>query len=671
MLSQKLALAAAGNAASGNLYADDVFSVTLRDGTGSTGTITNGIDLAAEGGMIWTKRRNTSDAHTICDSARGKTGTYYDEFGPDNNYASQTNRAWGVTSFNSDGYSFGGTDNQFNGTGSNYVDWVFRKAPGFFDCVTYTGDGQSGRTVAHSLGSVPGCIVIKRTDSSDGWGIYHKNTEGLFSYDPANNLATFWNSTNNASGSTAYWNDTTPTSTVFTLGNNSLVNGSGMSYVAYIFASESPVFGENGDESIIKCGGYTGNGTSGSSVNTINLGFEPQWLMIKRTNGTGNWLLFDTMRGFHTVGVLDEYLYANSSAAGAEHQYGGPTASGFQVEGTDGSANANGGKYIYVAIRRSHKPPTAGTDVFAVDTNDASYSANTPSFVSNFPVDLLIRRNQINNSDSPEFATRITRQVQNITSIGSKSDAGNTVFDYSNGAYNLSYVRATDYAWMFKRAAKFLDIVPYTGNGVQGRNIAHNLGVAPDLMIVKNRDTSNDDWQVYVRGITYQGIHGNDPDSYGNNPPVLKLNSSDAPNFSMGGSWDHTHPTASVFTVGDTGATNGNGENLIAYLFASLDGISKIGTYAGTGSAQNIDCGFTNGARFVLIKRVDSSDNWHLFDTTQGINSGNDPYYRLDLNSAQVTGNDFIDPLSSGFKLDSSDSGTNGSGADYIFFAIA
>jgi len=669
MLSQKLALAAAGSAAGGNLYADDVFSVTLRDGTGSTGTITNGIDLAAEGGMIWTKRRNTTDMHSLCDSARGKTGTYYDEFATDSNYASQTGRTWGVTSFNSNGYSFGGTDNQFNGTGSNYVDWVFRRAPGFFDCVTYTGDGQSGRTVAHSLGSVPGCIVIKRTDASDGWAVYHKNTQGLFS-DPANNLLTVWNSSGNATGSIAYWNDTTPTSSVFTLGNNSIVNGSGMSYVAYIFASESPVFGENEDESIIKCGGYTGNGTSGSSVNTIDLGFEPQWLMIKRTNGTGNWLMFDTMRGFHTVGVLDEYLYANSNAAGAEHQYGGPTTSGFQVEGTDGDANANGGKYIYIAIRRSHKPPAAATDVFAIDTNDASYSANTPSFVSNFPVDLLIRRNQVNNTDSPEFATRLTREIQNITTLTSRSDAGNTVFDYSNGAYNLNYVRATDYAWMFKRAAKFFDVVHYTGNSVQGRNIAHNLGVAPDLMIVKNREAGTN-FHTYVSGITYLSVYGSDPDSLGNNPARLYLDEDSDATFSASGSWDHTHPTATHFRVGDTGGTNDNSAKLVAYLFASLDGISKIGTYTGTGSTQNIDCGFTNGARFVLIKRCDAADNWHLFDTTQGINSGADPYLRLDLSATQITSNDFIDPLNSGFTLASGDAGTNGSGAVYIFFAIA
>ena len=96
-------------------------------------------------------------------------------------------------------------------------------------------------------------------------------------------------------------------------------------------------------------------------------------------------------------------------------------------------------------------------------------------------------------------------------------------------------------------------------------------------MIVKNRDTTNDDWMTYVN--TYQSVHGNDPDNYGNNPPTLKLNDTFAANFSMSGTWDHTHPTATTFRVGDTGGTNGNGEKqiLVAYLFAIFDGISKVG----------------------------------------------------------------------------------------------
>tara|TARA_Y100000015_G_scaffold21164_1_gene20567 strand:- start:403 stop:2406 length:2004 start_codon:yes stop_codon:yes gene_type:complete len=667
MLSQKLALAAAGNAADGNLYADDVFSVTLRDGTGSTGTITNGIDLAAEGGMIWTKRRNTTDAHTICDSARGKTGTYYDEFGPDNTYNTQTNRAWGVTSFNSNGYSIGGTDNQFNGTGNNYVDWVFRRAPGFFDCVTYTGDGQSGRTVAHSLGSVPGCIIVKRTDSSDGWAVYHKDTEGLFSYDPANNLLTVMNSNGNASGATAYWNDTTPTSSVFTLGSNTIVNGSGMSYVAYIFASESPVFGENADESIIKCGGYTGNGTSGSSVNTIDLGFEPQWLMIKRTNSGGNWLLFDTMRGFTTVGVQDEYLYANSSAAGANHQYGGPTATGFQVEGIDGDANANGGKYIYVAIRRPHKPPSAATEVFNPD-----YWYGTNSSVAAYlghPADTHILFSG-SSSLNALVRTRLTGESYLTTSTTAAEVYQSTVgwesmLGYIHGG-GTGTIDTNTINYTFRRAPGFLDVVAYTGTG-SSRNIKHNLGVAPELIITKRRDSASSlGWIVG----SYYWFDSTRWDRQG------RLNETGNGLAGGGGYEPASSHSATQYPVDATGDVNASGGTFVSLLFATLAGISKVGSYAGTSNNINVDCGFTAGARFVLIKRADTyvaSGHWYVWDSEQGIVSGNDPYVRLDVGGASaVTGTDYIDPLNSGFTVTSSaPSGLNESGGTYIFLAIA
>ena len=139
-------------------------------------------------------------------------------------------------------------------------------------------------------------------------------------------------------------------------------------------------------------------------------------------------------------------------------------------------------------------------------------------------------------------------------------------------------------------------------------------------MIVKNRDTTNDYWATYVNGgVTYQSVHGNDPDNYGNNPPTLKLNDTFAANFSMSGTWDHTHPTATTFRVGDTGSTNGNNEDLIARPLWTLDGRVKSWHNSGTGNNQNIDCGFTNGAQDllslnVLIPPIVAD----LFDTEQG-----------------------------------------------------
>jgi hypothetical protein len=118
---------------------------------------------------------------------------------------------------------------------------------------------------------------------------------------------------------------------------------------------------------------------------------------------------------------------------------------------------------------------------------------------------------------------------------------------------------------------------------------------------------------------------------------------------------------------------NGSADTYIAVLWATVAGISKVGSYTGTGSDLNVDCGFSAGARFVLIKRTDaSSDGWYVFDSERGIVAGDDPYFLLNSTAAQVTNTDYIDPLSSGFTVTSSaPAGLNASSGTYIFLAIA
>jgi hypothetical protein len=237
----------------------------------------------------------------------------------------------------------------------------------------------------------------------------------------------------------------------------------------------------------------------------------------------------------------------------------------------------------------------------------------------------------------------------------------------SQGAPYLTNDAQTHWSW--KRARGFCDVVTYTGTG-SNRTVSHNLGVAPEMMWVKNRDTTNDDWYVYVSGITHLSTYGSDPDSYGSNPAALTLNSTDTANFSMSGVWNHTHPTSTVFSTGDTGATNGNGEALVAFLFASVTGVSKIGSYTGNGSSQTIDCGFTSGSKFVLIKRVSDTGHWQIWDTVRGLVDGNDNRLILNGTGADLTGYDMIDPDNSGFAVTNAND-TNESGRVYIFYAIA
>jgi len=131
-------------------------------------------------------------------------------------------------------------------------------------------------------------------------------------------------------------------------------------------------------------------------------------------------------------------------------------------------------------------------------------------------------------------------------------------------------------------------------------------------------------------------------------------------------------PTNTNFTIINDPDINANGEAYIAYLFATLTGISKVGSYTGNGSSQTINCGFTGGARFVLIKRTDSTGDWYVWDTARGIVSGNDPHLSLNTTAAEVTSDDSIDPDSSGFIVNQvSATNVNVSSATYIFYAVA
>jgi phage-related tail fiber protein len=270
-VANKLLRAAAGNASKA-VYVDDVFSTFLYQGTGSSLAINNGVDLDGEGGLIWSKRRDsTARTHILVDSVRGATKV----LNSDGAYAEYTMSNM-PSSFNSNGYTIGTSDAGVNNSGDSYVSWTFRKAKKFFDIVTYTGNGTAGHAVSHNLGSVPGMILIKNL-TGESWLVYHRGI--------GNTKSLTLNTTAAEDTSIAYFNNTDPTSTHFTLGtvgSGGVNNENGVSYIAYLFAHNDGdgEYGEDGDQDIIKCGSYTGTG-SYSSPPVINLGFEPQWVMIK------------------------------------------------------------------------------------------------------------------------------------------------------------------------------------------------------------------------------------------------------------------------------------------------------------------------------------------------------------------------------------------------------
>jgi len=642
-------------------FVDGLFQCHLYDGTGSQQTITNNIDFT-KGGLIITKRRDSSTGNGPYwnDTERGVTN-YVRSDSDGGTGAQNTSSTGAVVSTSSTGYVVG-TFNGWNNSSGEYVSWTFRKQPKFFDIVTYSGTG-SNQNISHNLGSVPGMILIKDTSASNAWTVYHRGVDSSAPEDYSLNLG----STAARDDATSYFNDTAPTSSVFTVGTTARTNNNGSTYVAYLFAHNNSDggFGEPGDQDIIKCDSYTGNGSSTGP--SVNLGFEPQFVMIKNASSTQNWWVLDNMRGI-VSGAEDIRLKWNTSDS--EDSTGDVislTPTGFDVTTSSSSTNTNGDTYVYMAIRRGGmQTPTVASSVFSIDTFDNS---GDPKYDSTHVVDMALIKLTDDTGDWFNYARPMGFKYLSTNDTGAEANASEAHFDHMRGFSSSDWGNNDYQAWMWKRARGYFDVVTYTGTG-SNRTVSHNLGVAPEMMWVKNRDTTNDDWYVYVSGITHLSTYGSDPDSYGSNPAALTLNSTDTANFSMSGVWNHTHPTSTVFSTGDTGATNGNGEALIAYLFASVAGVSKIGSYTGNGSSQTIDCGFTSGSKFVLIKRVNDTGHWQIWDTTRGLVDGNDTRLILNGTGANLTGYDMIDPDNSGFAVTNAND-TNESGRVYIFYAIA
>ena len=650
-LSLKGLQAAAGAAAGEAVYVDDVFSTYLYTGNATARTITNGIDLDGEGGLVWIKTTTTTYSHNLFDTERGATKRISSDTAN-----SEITTATSLTSFNSDGFSIGSFAG-INVSNEDFASWTFRKQPGFFDVVTYTGDGVAGRTVSHNLGSVPGMIIVKSTSNIRDWAVFHR------SIGSGNRLNL--NKTDAASGAGGYWNSTDPTDTEFTVGNAGDTNFSGETYVAYLFAHDAQDFGTDSDESIIKCGSYTGTG----SAQDIDLGFEPQWILIKRTSATASWTLLDSMRGIVTTGN-DPDLHPNDNYYESQQgsvNFAELNADGIKIDpGSNGytGVNSNGSNYIYLAIRRPHKPAEefAATDLFAVDQGGTE---SDPHWESGFPVDMAWHRH-VSTTMSSEIGSRLTgTKYLKTDSTATEATDSDFTMDYMDGWYT-STRGSTWYSWMFRRAPGFFDVVTYTGNGFGTHNVSHNLGVKPELVICKSRS---------IGGTGYNWPAITDASVSSSSTLFLNKNSSNGGGSSSGMFTDTTvnvGSTAGLASLYGSNPVNASSVTYIMYLFATVPGISKVGSYSGTGSNLTIDCGFSSGARFVLIKSTTFAGNWYLWDSVRGITTGNDYHLKLNDTSAQITdGVVDIEPDSSGFILNGPNANINSSGNDYIFLAIA
>lgn len=642
MSARNILMAAAGSA-DDKLYVDDVFSAYTYTGNGSTQTINNGIDLAGKGGMVWTKSRSTDGTHNaLYDTVRG-TGTRLVS------NLTEGASAGDLSAFNSSGFSLNNSQGASNWNGQTYVSWAFRKAPKFFDVVTYTKPALTSDTAFTTTISNPGMVIIKRTSTGNyseavNWYVWHRSL--------GDSQALILNTTDAALG-------ITPVIVSGTAITHRGITSESVQFVAYVFAHDSSTDG------IIQCGSFT---TDGSGNATVNLGWEPQYILYKRSDSAGGWFVLDSMRGW-TNGGNDGYIAPNTAAAeNAGSDLGHPTATGFYSKGLAASAT-----YIYLAIRRPNKPPTSGTQVYnAIARTGTGASASVTGVGFAPDMALIYNRDGATGNggrlidrlrgSASSFRTDLTASESVLSTMITSFDM-NGISLGTNGNVNQS--DATFISHFFRRAPGVFDVVCYTGNGATPRPIDHSLGVTPQLAIVKSRNTGGYNWKVtFFDGTSYYYLLLNVDDVSGSYEAHFYgiVNSFTDTNFSV-----VTDPLGNGIS-----AVNQDWYTYVAYLFASLPGISKVGKYIGNGSTQTINCGFSTGSRFVLIKCMNASGDWYVWDTTRGIITANDPHFSLNSSSAEVTTNDSVDPDSTGFIVNQvAATNVNVSGATYLFLAIA
>ena len=610
-------------------YVDGVFSAYTYTGNGSVQTINNGIDLAGKGGLVWCKKRSSISSHFLVDSARA-TDTYL--------ATHNTNGATflsGAMPFLSNGFS---TLPDMGDNADTYVSWTFRCAPKFFDVVTYTGNGASNRALSHQLNADVGMIMVKATSTAGDWRVFHRSATGDL----------VLNTTAAQTASKA--NIPSATSSTFTV--NGSANTNGVTYVAYLWAHDPST------EGIVQCGSFT---TDGSGNATVNLGWEPQYLMLKTTGVLGSWDIFDSMRGLNVSSTTR--LSANSSTQENNQttNYVKPTSTGFDIVNGFGGAN---NAHIYLAIRRPNKPPTTGTQVYnAIARTGTGKTSGGTLVVSGvgFPPDVAIAKGRtgieswanverIRGSGSLGFSTTSGENTNCILYL--EQDGYKMTQDASANwdLLNMSYINH-----FFRRAPGFFDVVCDTGTGV-AHAVAHNLTKAPELIIRKSRSATTQ-WEVWHSALAAT--------------EKMVLNSN-AAKVTDATAWNSTLPTTTQFTVGTGANVNTNAATYVTYLFATLAGISKVGSYTGNGTSQTINCGFSAGARFFLVKATSTTGNWWVFDSARGIVSSFDPSLALNSTAAEVTTDDSVDPDASGFIINqNTTTNINASGGQYIFLAIA
>ena len=321
------------------------FNTKLYTGNGSTNNIT-GVGFQPD--WVWIKDRTNANSHRLSDSVRGATKYLISSASN-----AEATEAAGLTAFDSDGFSLG-SNSDFNGNSANLVAWNWKangagsantagsinstvslNSTAGFSIVKYTGDGSTGSTVGHGLNAVPDMYITKNRSYAYAWGVYHK--------DIANDKGLFLSDASAETTGTGFRNSTAPTSSLFTLGGGSqpyryTSNKSGDEYIGYFFKSV---------KGYSKIGKYIGSGNANGPL--INTGFKPAWVIIKRTDSTGGWEIYDSKRDGFNPQVHGLTANTNNAEDNTDDLVD-ILSNGFKIRHDGSGLNASNGTYIYAAF---------------------------------------------------------------------------------------------------------------------------------------------------------------------------------------------------------------------------------------------------------------------------------------------------------------------------------
>ena len=614
---------------------ESYFNTKLYTGNGGTQAIT-GVGFAP--GMTWIKARSVGYSHSLQDTLRGP-GTSTSLY-PDANADAGTYGMYGqISAFGDDGFTVasGGHGSypvaQTNQNGVTYASWNWKTADSTttnndgatqstvrasqesgFSVVKYTGTG-SATTVGHSLNKKPNLIIFKNLGSSgtsDQWPVYASPITADFTL--------YLSYTYAAINDAANYNDTEPTSSVFTVGTWNGINKSSIDYVAYCFANI---------DGYQRISSYVGNGsTNGPFVYT---GFEPAWLMVKRTDAAGNsWAIFDNKRvesdGDQSV------VFADTPSVESDYDIDF-TANGFIIKATTTNLNASGGNYIFLAIA-ANPDTTAPTKANSFNTVLYSGTNGSQSITgAGFKPDMIWFKNRTGTHahglvDSVRDRSKVL--YPNDTYAENTSAANKDLISFDSDGFSLGPVVQSGsintsggsiVSWNWKaldhdrnlasinndgsitslvsaNTEAGFSIVKYISTGTSGSAVGHGLSSAPAIAIFKCTSNASTNWITSITNVV------------SNKHLYLNTNSAGG---TGGFSIDGTNITLNN-TYNDA---NTSGRTYIAYCWHSVAGHSSIGTY--TGNASTTGPSVTVGFRpsWVLIKKTSNTGSWYIFDAVR------------------------------------------------------